>query len=115
MNLLLIRGLSREMRHWGDFASSLESSINGLNVHRLEMPGAGTKMNVSAPLTIRGYVDHLRAEFLALKNTTSGPWCCFRISMGAIVTLEWGRLYPNEFQNVLLSQDMELQCHNVNI
>ena len=62
MNLLLIRGLSREMRHWGDFASSLESSITGLNVHRLEMPGAGTKMNVSAPLTIRGYEGQCKSQ-----------------------------------------------------
>ena len=102
MNLLLIRGLSRETRHWGSFSSELESSIKNIKVFCLEMPGAGTKMMLKAPLTIRGHVENLRKEFLLLKSKNKDPWYCLGISMGAIVTLEWGRLYPNDFNHLFL-------------
>ena len=102
MNLLLIRGLSRETRHWGTFGKQVESSIDGLTVHCLEMPGAGMKMNITAPLTIRGYVENLRKEFLELKKIYDKNWYCFGISMGAIVTLEWGRCYPHDFRHLFL-------------
>ena len=64
LNCFLIRGLGREVRHWGKFSKLMEKECSFL--HCLELPGFGEKVNEVSPRTVRGCVEELRKEFAGL-------------------------------------------------
>ena len=66
LNCFLIRGLGREVRHWGKFSKLMEKECSFL--HCLELPGFGEKVNEVSPRTVRGCVEELRKEFLEIKG-----------------------------------------------
>lgn len=101
MNWLLLRGLSREKRHWGTFPQKL-ALASGDRVHCLDLPGFGTEIGRPSPSSIRGIVRDVRARWLVLKEHHPGPWALMGMSLGGMVTMEWGALFPDDFKRLVV-------------
>ena len=93
-NLLLIRGLSREKRHWGEFPSLIEKNLN-LKVHTLDNLGVGEFNKRTSPLSVRENVDFLQDHFELLQTQYPGEWYLLGVSLGGMFAIEWSqRLNP---------------------
>lgn len=102
MNWIFIRGLAREVRHWGDFVQKFESKFPQSKVYCLELPGVGDKRNLNFPYTIKECVKELRKEFvLNLKNKDESN-SILGISMGGMIAHQWCDLYPEDFKSLVL-------------
>lgn len=101
-NWLLLRGLAREARHWGEFPSMIEDTFPGSKIHFLELPGVGTKVNNKVPNDISGYTNELRLEWLSLKENTEGPWGIVAISMGGMIGMDWCSRFPHDMNALVL-------------
>ena len=75
---LLLRGLVRERRHWGDFPAEL-AAHTGAEVLALDLPGVGTERDRPSPTRIPEIVDDLRARFAPVRG--AGPWAIFAPSL----------------------------------
>lgn len=88
-NVLLLRGLSREARHWGDFLEILVDRPGIGQVLCLDLPGVGTQLQHRTPATVPPIVDEIRERWLTARRETSGPWAVLGISFGGMVGLDW--------------------------
>lgn len=102
MNLLLLRGLAREQRHWGLFPEVLQKECPKFKVHRLDLPGIGTESERPSPGSTLGIAKDLRERFLKLKSESSGPWACVSISLGSMVAMDWCARYLEDFQALIV-------------
>lgn len=100
---ILLRGLSRERAHWGDFPKQLEDLSICTKAHCLELPGVGAKKNRTCPLSIAQYTKDIEVDFNILKNKyKNAQWSILAISMGGMVAMDWVEKCPNLFSNVLI-------------
>jgi pimeloyl-[acyl-carrier protein] methyl ester esterase len=98
MRWLILRGLSREQRHWGEFSTLLNNATEG--VLCLDLPGTGTEHARPAPLTIHGNAEDLRERFLDKK--VDGDWGILGISLGGMIALDWAYNYPYDFKKIVV-------------
>ncbi len=96
--IVLLRGLSREQAHWGDFIGRLQRSVVN-PVLALDLPGVGQALNETAPASIFPMVQQLRRRLAA---THHGPCHLLAMSLGAMVAMEWASQYPQEVASLLL-------------
>ena len=98
LNFFLIRGLGREIRHWGKFSKLLEKECSFL--HCLELPGFGNKADKISPRTVHGCVLELRKEYLKVKASygENNESVLCSISLGGMIALEWLRAFPDDFK-----------------
>jgi pimeloyl-ACP methyl ester carboxylesterase len=92
---LLLRGLTRETRHWGDFAQRLARESG--DVLAIDLPGNGTFASQPSPLAVDDYVDAIRAAAGA-----RGPYRVLAMSLGAMVAAAWTIRYPDEVAQLAL-------------
>lgn len=102
MNWLLIRGLAREKRHWGNFPNTIKENFSDAQVLSLEIPGVGKKYKEKSLLSIDENVYHLREEFIKNKKTSKDPWCILAISMGGMFAMRWAYLFPQDFNHIFI-------------
>ncbi len=93
MRWLLIRGLSRDARHWGSFPQTFAEEL-GVEVKTIDPPGFGTQIARTSPSTIAEITDDIRDR----ANIGGDDWSILGISLGGMVTLDWIARYPNDFQ-----------------
>lgn len=98
MRWLMLRGLVREARHWGDFPAELERDTAAGPSLLLDLPGVGTEVAKPVPLSIRGMTHDLRARFLRATRGDSGPFGLLAVSLGGMIALDWLSRYPVDFQ-----------------
>lgn len=101
MNWLLLRGLSREKRHWGTFPQLL-AEASGDTVHCLDLPGFGTERGRPSPTCVRGIAEDLRARWLPLAAQHPGEWGLLGMSLGGMVTMQWAGDHPGDFARVVI-------------
>jgi pimeloyl-ACP methyl ester carboxylesterase len=88
---VLLRGLTREARHWGDFAGRLASRLPpGDRVLAIDLPGNGRLHAQRSPSSAAGLAAACRAELDRLGHP--GPYVVVALSLGAMVALEWAAL-----------------------
>lgn len=97
VNWLLIRGLSREKRHWGSFPDLLVKEFPNAKIHFLDLAGAGAKNYRDSFSSIQAYTEDLRSEWLRLRQLESEKWVIASISMGAMIAMDWCHRYPQDF------------------
>lgn len=97
MKWILLRGLAREARHWGDFPQTIIDTGLGEAAYAIDAPGAGLKSAQFSPISIEGYVKHMRPEFQTIRRQNPGPWGIIGISMGAMMGMKWLEQYPQDF------------------
>lgn len=103
MHWLLLRGLSREQRHWGAFPAAFERHNPGARVHFLDLPGAGTEHDRPSPTSIEAIMEDLRLRWLKLREENEGPWGLLAMSLGGMVAMAWADVHPEDFERVVLS------------
>src|SRR5690606_3024438 len=102
MQWLMLRGLAREVRHWGSFLATFEEQSGAKRALGLDLPGMGTEVGRPVPNTISGFVDDVRARFLAARGDDPGPWGIFAVSLGGMVLLNWLERYPADFARAVV-------------
>jgi len=95
-----LRGLVRESGHWAGFLEKFALAFPHRQVVALDLPGSGTRFQETSPTTIAGYVEILRAQFLAERGDKN---FLFAISLGGMVGVEWMHRYPNDFNGAVLA------------
>lgn len=99
LNWVLIRGLSREKRHWGKFPELLQAAYPESEIRVIELPGVGSKYQESSPATIEGFVDKLRTEFVGFK--ADKRWAILSVSLGGMIALSWVNKHKNDFEKIV--------------
>lgn len=99
---LMLRGLAREKRHFGDFPATFERMLPGQHAFPMDLVGFGALSREPVPWTLGAIVDELRARFLK-ERPNEGPWSIFAISLGGMVALEWAARYPADFARVVVA------------
>lgn len=91
---VLLRGLVREQRHWGNFPDVLQSTFPDDEIKLFDFPGNGKRNTEKSAATITGMTDEVRSS---LSNHLSGqPVYIIALSMGAMVAVEWMNQHPEE-------------------
>ena len=97
MRWLLLRGLTRERRHWNRFPEVFESTT-GAKAISVDLPGVGTEAGQLSPLSIPEIVDHVRARW----PKHGGEWSLLGISLGGMIAADWVYRFPNDFARVVM-------------
>lgn len=101
---VLLRGLSRESGHWGEFPQLLREQIvaqqPGAQLIMLDLPGNGVLHAQTSPLNVGAMVTACRAE-LARRGVTA-PVQLLAMSLGAMVASDWMVRYPREISAAVL-------------
>lgn len=83
--LILLRGLSREQRHWGNFTTILQTRLPHYQVICLDTLGNGSCNQLASPLSIASYSQDILAK-LAKQNIHKAV--LVGLSLGGMVALE---------------------------
>src|SRR5687768_16026061 len=92
----LIRGLTREAAHCGEFVEMFAEAMQA-DVRTLDLPGAGTRHREAWPRSVREAMEMMRAEARA-----AGRTFVFGVSLGGMITMEWAARYPDELAGVVI-------------
>ncbi len=95
--LVLIRGLLREQRHWGEFTHILQAKFPDTKIITLDIPGNGCLNLQTSPNTIAELTDALRGQIIEPENLN-----LIAISMGGMIALDWMNRYPSEIKSAVL-------------
>lgn len=95
---LLLRGLTREAGHWGDFLPVLRERAGRAAVATLDLPGAGSRWRERSPASIGAITDACRV----LAAGYARPWRLIGLSMGGMVAIDWAARHPDELAGALL-------------
>jgi len=98
--IILLRGLSREHRHWGRFPALLQRAYPDSNIVCADLPGNGDRNLEKSPLSIAQTMRALRQELKPLLN--KGPLHLIALSLGGMVAMEWMNQYPDEIASAIL-------------
>lgn len=99
--LVLLRGLLREQRHWGEFYPLLCQQYPQRQIICLDLAGNGERYQVQSPGSIREMVNDLRVQ-LRLHPIARDEIDLLAISMGGMIALEWMTSYPDEIHSAML-------------
>ena len=97
---ILLRGLTREKRHWGDFPQVLRARLPGALVIPMELPGNGELNGEPSPTSIAAMAAHCRHE--AARLGVPPPYGLLAMSMGAMVATAWAERHPEEIEACVL-------------
>jgi len=98
---VLLRGLTREQGHWGEFPSMLQAALPaGSEVLTPDLPGNGTLWRSRSPASVPDMVEALRDQLRGLG--VRGPVHVLAMSLGAMVTVDWMHRYPAEVADAVL-------------
>lgn len=105
---ILLRGLTREIRHWGRLPGLLHAAVNESALHMgaparllpLDLPGNGEFAHLRAPSTVADMVGFVR--HVALQSGMPGPYCVLAMSLGGMVATDWAQRHPYEIERLVL-------------
>ncbi|RZF30534.1 alpha/beta hydrolase [Paraburkholderia sp. UYCP14C] len=117
---ILLRGLTRETRHWGRLPAALRetlgqnpagclreaittataTSATGVRLLLLDLPGNGEFVQRRAPASVAGMVAFVRRA--ALQTGVPGPYNVIAMSLGGMVATSWAQRHPGEIGRLVL-------------
>ena len=100
MTWVLLRGLTREARHWGGFADQLAAHIGQDPVIALDLPGNGDFYQQPSPTSVSAMVLFARHQLLTLN--IKPPYRLLAMSLGGMVATSWAQRYPVEVVRLVL-------------
>ncbi|RYF40146.1 MAG: alpha/beta hydrolase [Comamonadaceae bacterium] len=99
MTWVLLRGLTREARHWGELPCQLAQALQA-PVITLDLPGNGRLNATPSPLSVAGMTRHARQQLQALGVRT--PCRLLGMSLGGMVATDWALRHPQEIDRLVL-------------
>ena len=90
---ILLRGLTRETRHWGNFPAQLQAALPTAAIHALDLPGNGSLHRMTSPWRIEATAAWCRAE--AARHGLPPPYHLLAMSLGAMVAVAWAAAAPD--------------------
>jgi pimeloyl-ACP methyl ester carboxylesterase len=105
MSWVLLRGLTREARHWSGFAEQLARALPGsanaaTQVLAQDLPGNGSFCRENSPATVGAMADFAREQLRARGLTP--PYSLVAMSLGGMVAADWALRHPLEIERLVL-------------
>jgi len=101
---VLLRGLTRESGHWGDFPMRLLRALRAqqpeVRLELLDLPGNGQLCRQASPTRVADMVEACRAELI--RRGVRAPYHVLAMSLGAMVASDWAARHPKELEAVVL-------------
>lgn len=97
---ILLRGLTREVRHWGDLPERIAARWPEAGVHCVDLPGNGSRHADASPVAITPMLAAVRDE-VATRGVVP-PYHLLALSLGGLVAIEWGLRHPQELAGAVL-------------
>ena len=97
---VLLRGLTRESRHWGEFAQTLGRELPDAKVVALDLPGNGRLHHLKSPWSIEEMASQCRKDLLT--QSLRPPYYLLAMSLGAMVAVAWAKQHPEELLGCVL-------------
>ena len=103
---VLLRGLTREARHWGDMTLLLAQQLESIDatkrhtVTTLDLPGNGVAASQTSPCSVRAMVEAARQQLSA--TGVKPPYALMAMSLGGMVAADWAQHYPEEVARLVL-------------
>ena len=104
MKLVLLRGLLREQRHWGEVPALLRLKYPDLEVLTPDLAGNGERHHCMSPCSVSEMVADLRRQ-LGVDSELEAETESFilvAISMGGMIASQWAFEYPEEVVGMVL-------------
>jgi pimeloyl-ACP methyl ester carboxylesterase len=96
---VLLRGLMRESRHWGEFTEQFRSAM-GTQIVTPDFPGNGRLRAEASPDSVAAMADACRAQLK--QQGYEPPYRLLALSLGAMVAVEWCAQHPDELERMVL-------------
>ena len=106
---VLLRGLMREARHWGEFPLLLQRAAGAQSIVTLDFPGNGQLHAQPSAASVAEMAENCRTQLKQLGYEP--PYRVLALSLGAMVAVEWGERYPAELDSMVLI-NTSLAPHN---
>ena len=97
---ILLRGLTRESRHWGEFPEMLRARVGNSQVLTLDLPGNGRLNAQPSPTRVEDMAAACREALL--RRGLPPPYHLLAMSLGAMVALAWATAHAEELQGCVL-------------
>jgi pimeloyl-ACP methyl ester carboxylesterase len=103
---VLLRGLTREARHWGTLPQQIAQMLTqtpGLEAKQvlaLDLPGNGAFCGQASPRSVRAMVDFARQQLR--ERGLAPPYSLLAMSLGGMVATDWAQHYPQEIARLVL-------------
>jgi pimeloyl-ACP methyl ester carboxylesterase len=97
---ILLRGLTRESGHWGNFLPLFQQAYPGNVLLALDFPGNGVFHNQPSSWTVEAMVQHCRTQLD--EKGIEPPYCVLALSLGAMVSVAWAQAHPEEISRQVL-------------
>ncbi|MCC8396077.1 alpha/beta hydrolase [Paraburkholderia sp. MMS20-SJTR3] len=106
---ILLRGLTRETRHWGRLPQTLREALGACagegageaaRLLLLDLPGNGEFAQQRAPASVAAMVASVRDA--AQHSGLPGPYSVLAMSLGAMVATAWAQRHPHEIERLVL-------------
>lgn len=97
---VLLRGLTRDARHWGDFPVRLAAAFAPAQVLTPDLPGNGRLHAQASPIDVHAMADDCRAQLRAAD--VAPPYRLFALSLGAMAAVAWATRHPEEVDACVL-------------
>lgn len=97
---ILLRGLTREGRHWASLPGQLRAAGLDDEVVLADLPGSGQHVLARAPSSVGATTAFVRAQLRAAGPAP--PYRLIALSLGAMVALDWAQRFPAEIEALVL-------------
>ncbi|APV49441.1 hypothetical protein BWI17_06945 [Betaproteobacteria bacterium GR16-43] len=97
---VLLRGLTREARQWGNFLDVFRRAMPDDAVLTPDLPGCGVRHRDASPWSISSIVDSVRRDVVA--TGAPPPYRVLGLSLGGMIAVEWASRFPGEIDALVL-------------
>jgi pimeloyl-ACP methyl ester carboxylesterase len=97
---VLLRGLMREARHWGEFPTLFQNAMGAQHLVTLDFPGNGRLHAQTSATSVAEMANYCHTQLRQLGYAP--PYHVLALSLGAMVAVAWSELYPAELEKMVL-------------
>jgi pimeloyl-ACP methyl ester carboxylesterase len=97
---VLLRGLMREARHWGEFPTLFQNAIGAQHLVTLDFPGNGRLHAQSSATSVTEMANYCHTRLRQLGYEP--PYRVLALSLGAMVAVAWSEQFPAELERLVL-------------